>query len=66
MINLPKLKNLWLCDNQCAEVANYREIVIKALPQLEKLDTNELITQEERRNAQGVNIDFLFMEHDEQ
>ena len=44
---LPGLKVLWLWDNPCAEVPNYREIVIAALPNLVKLD-NQGITPEER------------------
>ena len=45
--SLPGLKVLWLWDNPCAEVANYREIVLGALPNLVKLD-NQAITPEER------------------
>ena len=45
--NLPLLKVLWLWDNPCAEVANYRELVISALPNLVKLD-NQVIAPEER------------------
>ncbi|GFS75900.1 hypothetical protein TNCV_4665491 [Trichonephila clavipes] len=36
--DLPKLKNLWLADNPCAESDEYRLTVIRALPQLQKLD----------------------------
>lgn len=35
---LPNLKSLWLADNPCTQVEGYRLAVIKALPQLEKLD----------------------------
>jgi cilla- and flagella-associated protein len=45
--NLPGLKVLWLWDNPCAEVPNYREIVISALPNLVKLD-NQAISAEEK------------------
>lgn len=35
---LANLRNLWLADNPCAEVEGYRMAVLRALPQLEKLD----------------------------
>lgn len=49
--NLPNLKNLWLGENPCANVDGYRLSVIKALPQLQKLD-NVQVTQEELKEAQ--------------
>ncbi|EFA06658.2 acidic leucine-rich nuclear phosphoprotein 32 family member A isoform X1 [Tribolium castaneum] len=49
--NLPNLKNLWLGENPCANSDGYRFAVIKALPQLQKLD-NVQVTQEELREAQ--------------
>ncbi|XP_035213297.1 cilia- and flagella-associated protein 410-like [Stegodyphus dumicola] len=36
--DLQKLRNLWLADNPCAEGDDYRLTVIRALPQLQKLD----------------------------
>ncbi|XP_034944498.1 protein tilB homolog isoform X1 [Chelonus insularis] len=36
--NLPNLRHLWLAENPCAEQKEYRLTVIKALPNLEKLD----------------------------
>lgn len=48
--SLPGLKVLWLWDNPCAEVPNYREIVISALPNLVKLD-NQAVSPEERAQA---------------
>ena len=51
--NLKNLKVLWLWDNPCIETQNYREIVIKILPNLVKLD-NSPVTQEEVQNAKGV------------
>ncbi|KAJ8934513.1 hypothetical protein NQ314_013296 [Rhamnusium bicolor] len=55
--NLKTLKNLWLGENPCANIEGYRLAVIKALPQLQKLD-NVQITQEELRDAQrrGKNL----------
>lgn len=40
LMNLPNLRILWLCDNPCANIPEYRDIVIKALPKLVKLDNN--------------------------
>nr|XP_023015515.1 protein C21orf2 homolog isoform X3 [Leptinotarsa decemlineata] len=48
---LSNLKNLWLGENPCANTEGYRMAVIKALPQLQKLD-NVQVTQEELREAQ--------------
>ncbi|XP_056638774.1 uncharacterized protein F09G8.5 isoform X4 [Diorhabda carinulata] len=48
---LPNLKNLWLGENPCATIDGYRLAVIRALPQLQKLD-NVQITPEENRDAQ--------------
>ncbi|XP_066138161.1 cilia- and flagella-associated protein 410 isoform X2 [Euwallacea fornicatus] len=55
--NLPNLKNLWLGENPCCNAEGYRLAIIKALPQLQKLD-NVAITQEELREAQrrGKNL----------
>ena len=47
---LPGLKVLWLWDNPCAEVPNYRETVLAALPNLAKLD-NQAVTPEERAQS---------------
>ncbi|XP_046806876.1 myb-like protein Q isoform X3 [Lucilia cuprina] len=46
--NLPNLKYLWLEENPCCDRAgaNYRAIVLRALPNLKKLDNVE-VTQEE-------------------
>jgi len=48
--NLSSLKNLWLADNPCAEVEGYRHTVLRALPNLKKLD-DVAITSEEIREA---------------
>ncbi|KAL4467764.1 hypothetical protein ABPG74_013099 [Tetrahymena malaccensis] len=55
---LKQLKVLWLSDNPCAGIQNYREIVIKALPYLEKLD-NVNITPEDKMNCQNIELDFM-------
>lgn len=52
------MKVLWLHDNPCAMVDNYREIVIHHLPNLVKLDNN-IITQEERVEAQKTQFDIM-------
>ena len=49
---------LWLHDNPCAMVDNYREIVIHHLPNLVKLDNN-IITQEERVVAQKTQFEIM-------
>jgi cilla- and flagella-associated protein len=59
LMNLRNLKVLWLWDNPCADETNYRDIVIKCLPSLVKLD-NSGITPEERAQGSKVNIDFIF------
>jgi len=48
--NLPNLHNLWLADNPCAEVEGYRHAVLRALPNLKKLD-DVVISPEEIRDA---------------
>ncbi|CAG9859962.1 unnamed protein product [Phyllotreta striolata] len=48
---LPNLKNLWLEQNPCSSVDGYRLAVLRALPQLQKLD-NVQVTAEERKEAQ--------------
>ena len=57
LMNNSNLKVLWLCDNPCAETPNYREIVIKSLPDLIKLD-NQNITKEEKFSAEKLNFNF--------
>ena len=42
LVGLPELRVLWLCDNPCATITNYREVVIKCLPNLEKLDNTTI------------------------
>ncbi|KRG06710.1 cilia- and flagella-associated protein 410 isoform X5 [Drosophila mojavensis] len=46
--NLPALKYLWLEENPCCERAgpNYRSIVLRALPNLKKLDNVEVTPEE--------------------
>lgn len=58
LIKLPSLKVLWLHDNPCATVDNYREIVIHHLPNLVKLDNN-IITPEEKQDAQKTQFDLM-------
>lgn len=54
---LLELKVLWLSDNPCANVPNYRFIVIRMLPSLEKLD-NIIISEEEKSEAEHLRLDF--------
>ncbi|KAL1441295.1 hypothetical protein MTO96_008711 [Rhipicephalus appendiculatus] len=52
---LPKLKNLWLADNPCAESDNYRMTVLRHLPNLQKLDNQTVQSHEvERAQVQGA------------
>ncbi|XP_043281273.1 uncharacterized protein [Venturia canescens] len=48
--NLLSLRNLWLDENPCAEQEGYRLAVLRALPNLEKLD-DKVVTTEEIQNA---------------
>lgn len=36
--HLRNLRVLWLMDNPCADVTNYRDIILRNLPHLQKLD----------------------------
>jgi len=56
--HLQNLKILWLLDNPCSDIENYREIVIKFLPNLTKLD-NTQITNEERISASKKTFNFM-------
>ncbi|XP_011865304.1 PREDICTED: uncharacterized protein LOC105560637 isoform X3 [Vollenhovia emeryi] len=50
---LPNLRNLWLGENPCAEKDGYRSAVLRALPNLEKLD-DKIVTPEEVQTAMAV------------
>lgn len=53
--DLPRLKNLWLADNPCAEGDNYRMTVLRHLPNLQKLDNQTVQSHEvERAQVQGA------------
>ncbi|XP_043785543.1 dynein axonemal assembly factor 11-like isoform X2 [Apis laboriosa] len=47
---LPNLRNLWLGENPCAEKEGYRLSVLRALPNLQKLD-DEVVSPEEVQTA---------------
>lgn len=53
--NLSNLQILWLADNPCTQDENYKNTVIRNLPNLMKLDSC-VITEEDRKtaNEQGV------------
>jgi hypothetical protein len=51
--SLPNLRILWLWENPIAEKGNYRSFIIRALPNLTKLD-NQAVTPEERTAAAAV------------
>ena len=60
LVGCKNLKVLWLGENPISDNKNYRKYVIKALPQINKLD-DQLITDEERApdileiQEQGIN-----------
>jgi len=58
--DLPRLRNLWLEENPCAEgdPELYRQTVIRNIPQLQKLD-NVAVTPEEMADAmrRGIELD---------
>ncbi|XP_034179985.1 uncharacterized protein LOC117604242 isoform X5 [Osmia lignaria lignaria] len=47
---LPHLRNLWLGENPCAEKDGYRMAVLRALPNLQKLD-DKVVSPEEVQTA---------------
>jgi len=53
LVELRNLKIMWLAENPVAQMPGYRQIVIRKLPQLEKLDNVE-ITNEERAAANNA------------
>lgn len=57
LIELPELRKLWLAENPCAEFDNYRQTVLKALPNLEYLD-NIRVTPEEVMKAEREGYDL--------
>lgn len=57
--DLPRLKNLWLADNPCAENEHYRMTVLRHLPNLHKLDNQPVQSHEvERAQAQGCALNL--------
>lgn len=53
---LRRLKILWLGENPIAEIPGYRYFVIKCLPQIEKLD-NDNISADDKMKADQIDID---------
>ncbi|GKT27207.1 hypothetical protein ADUPG1_013676, partial [Aduncisulcus paluster] len=53
------ITTLWLSDNPCAEVEEYRAYVIKSLPQLKVLD-DKVITEEEKAVIARTDISTPF------
>ena len=47
---LPNLRNLWLGENPCAEKEGYRSAVLRALPNLQKLD-DKIVSGDEVQTA---------------
>ncbi|XP_072749243.1 uncharacterized protein [Anoplolepis gracilipes] len=50
---LPNLRNVWMGENPCAENKGYRLAVLRALPNLEKLD-DKVVTPEEVQTAMAI------------
>ncbi|XP_054707627.1 cilia- and flagella-associated protein 410-like [Uloborus diversus] len=64
--DLPKLRNLWLADNPCAESEDYRLTVIRALPQLQKLDNMPVRPDEiESAKKHGSPLELLIPKEEE-
>lgn len=55
---LSNLRILSLSENPLAEFPKYREFVIKALPQIEKLDKDD-VSQEERNKVELLSLEEL-------
>lgn len=43
-MNLKELRVLWLSDNPCADHPNYKQFVARLLPNLQKLDNDDVAT----------------------
>lgn len=48
LVDLPDLRVLWLSDNPCADIPNYRQKVLQYLPKLTKLDNDDVTVGEKR------------------
>eukprot|EP00743_Colponemidia_sp_Colp-15_P004629 GILK01004989.1.p1 GENE.GILK01004989.1~~GILK01004989.1.p1 ORF type:complete len:264 (-),score=39.61 GILK01004989.1:187-978(-) len=59
---LASLRVLWLCDNPCAEHALYRYYVIQNLPQLTKLDNNDISFEERALANKEIIADSQILE----
>lgn len=60
--SLHSLKVLWLSHNPCSEHPYYRRYIIKMLPQLFKLDNDE-VKPDERQEASRIDFEKVFKEH---
>mmetsp|Transcript_13752 Transcript_13752/g.32314 ORF Transcript_13752/g.32314 Transcript_13752/m.32314 type:complete len:437 (+) Transcript_13752:67-1377(+) len=56
--SLRNLQVLWLSDNPCATLPHYRVYVLQQLPQLKKLDAQD-VTPAERRQAADADVRHL-------
>jgi hypothetical protein len=54
---LKNLKILWLSDNPCSEHPYYRQLAIRVLPSLEKLDNMEVTDQERQQASRNPELD---------
>lgn len=53
--HLRRMKVLWLADNPCADLPYYRQYILHHLPNLTKIDAED-VTEEERRDAQMIDF----------
>jgi Leucine-rich repeat (LRR) protein len=61
---LKKLQILWMSENPIAAEPGYRKYVIKVLPQLQRLD-NEDITEEERDSVRDLSLEDVLAQSKE-
>eukprot|EP00439_Symbiodinium_sp_Y106_P032822 s6199_g3.t3 len=53
--HLRRMKVLWLADNPCADLPYYRQYILHHLPNLTKIDSED-VTEDERRDAQMIDF----------
>ena len=58
LVNITNLKVLWLSENPIAFTPYYRELIIRFLPTLERLD-DKYITEKERQYAFSLNLNHF-------
>lgn len=64
LVNCQQLRTLWLSENPVADTKNYRGIIIKALPQLTKLD-DAPVSPDEKLSANNMQSESNNFNEDE-